>query len=267
MKRKRDEGVVVNVNTPDNKRRKVATRTYTPKSSSMDIEPSTRPGYFTVARTRGPYARGEMKYFDAGLASTVIAGTTDWTGSEYDPATILTLCCPTQGAAINQRIGREISIHKIKVRGSILMTYTYNTALTTWASPAVRLILYVDNQTNSAQSQGEYVMSTPTAGGAWLSYQNIDMFGRFNVLKDKMINLPIYSSSFVDSTHYANAPSRVNFKFNINLKTPIKVRFNNTNGGTIADITDNSLHIIAAPTPTTPGVNLTYVSRVCYKDT
>lgn len=267
MKRKRDEGVVVNVNT-DNKRRKVQGRTFTPKSSSMDIEPSSRQGYYTVARTRGVYAKGEMKYYDSGKASSLITPSADWTGTEYDPATRDTLCCPKQGPAINQRIGREINIHKIKVRGSILCQYRYNQVFdSVFSAPIVRLVLYVDNQTNSAQSQGEQVFSGNGISPSVFAYQNIDNFGRFKVLKDKLLCPPVNSANYPASDKLDTPPSRIPFKWNINLKTPIKVRFNNTDGETVADIVDNSLHIIANCAGTTPPVYIQYTSRVCYKDT
>ena len=58
----------------------------------------------------------------------------------------------------------------------------------------------------------------------------------------------------------------VNFKYSIYFKKPISVRFNATNGGTVADIVDNSFHVLATCTSTALGPNLYYNCRVCYKD-
>ena len=63
-----------------------------------------RVGYQPVARTKGVYGAGEMKYFDTDYIAAV-ANAVNWTGTEADPAVFLTLCVPTVGAAINQRIG------------------------------------------------------------------------------------------------------------------------------------------------------------------
>lgn len=82
-----------------------------------------RSGYATVARTRGVYSKGEMKYFDTERSVTAIPASTDWTATEFPPnvGTPTTLVVPTVGSAINQRIGREIKVYKIKIRGNITM--------------------------------------------------------------------------------------------------------------------------------------------------
>lgn len=86
-----------------------------------------RQGYSSVARTRGAAVQGEMKYFDCDANSiALVATTTTWpAGTMVDPLTTinlgsaavanpLCLYAPTVGAALNQRIGRKILVHKIK---------------------------------------------------------------------------------------------------------------------------------------------------------
>jgi len=279
MKRGREEVTTTTTTIgPPGKRRK-----FTPKSSanrSMDIEASSRPGYYTVARTRGAYAKGEMKYYDTYLSSSGIdlPANGNWTGTEFDPqstiapsgAVGLPLClnAPKQGPAINERIGREIAIHKIKIRGTLSATPIFNADVAaSLTDNSVRLILYQDTQTNSTQAQGEDVMEATSATAPWLSYQNINNFGRFRVLKDKLFQNELHSIQALDSTHLYVATYRKNFKWNINFKVPVRTRFNATNGGTVADIIDNSFHIIANMNSIQPGCRLQYKCRVCYKDT
>jgi hypothetical protein len=232
-----------------------------------------RIGYATVARTRGVYAAGEMKYFDCARTSTAVLGGNDWSGTEIDPnaipvAGLNTLFAPTVGSGINQRIGKACNVHKIKIRGHVFSTVEQNQ--TVGAQPAdVRVILFQDLQTNGTQAQGEEVMQTVTANAVANveAFQNIDNFGRFRVLKDKSFGLENPNMTPTSATEHLNNGLIRRFKFNIKFRKPVKVRFNATNGGTIADIVDNSWHMLAITTSASgliPGIS--YNCRVCYKE-
>jgi len=224
-----------------------------------------RAGYSSVARTRGASVMGEMKYFDTELASPAIPAIAAWTGTEFDPTTFNTLCVPVVGAAINQRIGKAIKVLKIKVNGFVACAPQVDaTALD--AGTKVRLILYQDKQTNAAQAQGEQVM-TPSTGtvNAPNVFQNIDNFGRFQVLKDKTLIFDNANASY-DGTNMEQSGLVKNFKFSIKFREPVQVRFNATNGGTVADIVDNSFHIIANASSASLVPVIQYSCRVCYKE-
>lgn len=228
-----------------------------------------RRGYSTVPRTRGVYSRGEMKYFDTERSSTALTAAAAWAGTEFPPnvGTPTTLCVPTVGAAINQRIGRGIFVYKIKVRGQInVANLTNQTAGLSAAN--VRLLLVQDMQTNAAQAQGEDIMTAPTGATALLavgSYQSLANFGRFKVLKDKTIMLQNPNAAF-DGTNIEVFGIQKPFKFNIRFRKPVCVRFNATNGGTIADIVDNSWCIYANCSNIGLAPTITYQARVCYKE-
>lgn len=226
--------------------------------------PRRRIGYSTVPRTRGAYATGEMKYFDTEY-SAVVAAQDNWTGTEADPATFLTLVVPQVGAAINQRIGREVKIYRIKIRGYVTTAKQTNQTATDNPS-AVRIVLYLDKQTNATQAQGEQLFATSTTGGGVNSFQNTANFGRFWVLKDKMVRFDGPNLSWDGSNIEQQGQIRT-FKMNCWLKAPVSMRFNATNGGTIADIVDNSFHVLANATNTDLAPTLSYVCRVCYKET
>lgn len=221
----------------------------------------TRRGYSSVARTRGGAVRGEMKYFDTSLNQLVSASTT-WTSTMVDP-TPLTLVVPTVGAGVNQRIGKEIKVMSIKIRGSLTIANAEGAA--TGIPPnLIRLMLVRDKQTNATQMTGAQLMTPQSANTlAVLSFQNIDNFGRFEVLKDKTIVIEDPNLVGTDTLHDNNGKIRY-FKINHKFKFPISMRFNATNGGTVADIVDNSFHLVANNQYT--GVSLNYVCRVCYKE-
>jgi len=52
----------------------------------------------------------------------------------------------------------------------------------------------------------------------------------------------------------------------VNFKTPVKVQFNATNGGTVAVIVDNSFHIICGASNITYAPTISYYCRVAYKE-
>lgn len=250
---------------PKTKRRSFASAKKPPRKKQ-------RSGYATVARTRGIYAAGEMKYYDCHKAGHAIASGNSWSTAIADPDSPLpapqTFFAPTQGPGINQRIGKSCNLHKIKVRGHI--NCPPETNQTAGATPAdVRIILFQDNQTNSTQAQGNDVMQNTGVSSILANdaYQNIDNFGRFKVLKDKSFLLEDPNMNAISATDHLTQGLTRRFKFNITFKKPVKVRFNNTNGGTIADIVDHSWHLLAHATSIgglAPVLN--YNVRCCFKE-
>jgi hypothetical protein len=246
---------------------------------------AARSGYMAHKRTYNAPTRnlparvGETKYFDC--ESTLVgiaAASTSWASTEQDPettinlgsapvATPLNLCSPTVGSALNQRVGRDITLKKCKVRGHINVA-AQSGLNTADAATYCRVLLVLDTQTNSAQLNAEDVLNAGSAADATInSFMNPNFFGRFKILGDKTIVLADPSlAGEVAGTNVIQSGLLRTFKFNVNLKDTVS-RFNATNGGTVADIIDNSLHIIAGTNNQGLSPSLSYYSRVSYKDT
>lgn len=225
-----------------------------------------RSGYSTVPRTVGVYGKGEMKYFDLSVNATNLAASADWTATEFDPSGS-GLFHPTVGSAINQRIGREVKVYKIKINGTLSVPAQANQTAGD-AANFIRLLLVQDTQTNSTQMQGEQLMDPGTGGSAYnatLGFQSLANFGRFRVLKDKTYTVQ-NPNSFWDGTNIEVNGLQKPFKFTITFKKPVSVRFNATNGGSIADIVDNSFHVLCNTNSTSLAPAIIYNSRVCYKE-
>lgn len=240
-------------------------RSYTP--SQARVLPG-RKGYGTVARTRGPFARGEMKYSDSFKTLTVVAESTNWTGTELDPGTANCLFSPVTGNDINNREGRKVNVYKIKIRG-LITRITDTTQTTVSADPATRVILVMDTQTNGTQMQGEDLMTTSEASVSitFTGFQNLANLGRFRVLKDKTYYpTPNVAVNNASATTVSQAGGNIPFKMNVVFKEPVVVRFNATDGGTVADIIDNSFHLIAQRSGNDGSVLLGYTCRVCFKE-
>jgi len=239
---------------------------------------ATRPGYGSTPRTVGALPSGEMKYFDCERNITSLtAATTSWpAGTMFDPtstinlgaaavAAPLCLFAPTVGSALNQRIGRKVQILKIRVVGT-LSTIAQTGQPAADPGAKIRVILVMDKQTNATQfTPSQLFTPTSTADNSLHAFQNPNDFGRFQVLKDKTIVLA--NPSVAGATPAIDQMGlKTQFKFNIVFKTPLQVNFNATNGGTVADIIDNSLHIMCASDTIALAPQLAYYTRVCYKE-
>ena len=111
-----------------------------------------RSGFGAIGRTPGGAVLGEMKYFDTAFTGSV-ASDQGWVGTNVDQALTLNLCSPTVGAGVNQRIGKQIKVLKIKIHGSIAILRSEAETTATYPSN-VRLSLVMDKQTNASQMLG-----------------------------------------------------------------------------------------------------------------
>lgn len=229
-----------------------------------------QPVFFRRSRISGGgglVTHPERKYFDSLVSATTITANTTAPGVN-DPATLNTLFAPVQGTAINQRVGRKINMLWCHVRGMI------NFAVPTGQSspqkcPELRLALVLDKQSNAAQAAGTTVFMSPATATAILAnctFMNLDNLGRFKILKDKRFASKDTNTGNDAATTVSQAPDQVPFNWLVRFKNGIPVHFNATNGGTIADIVDNSLHMYANICVTGWTPVLSYNARICYTD-
>jgi len=222
-----------------------------------------------VARTMGPFAATESKYFTSTVSARAFPESQTWVDTEIDPTTFNTLCLPVEGADISQRIGRKISVYKIAIRGTIQQTNASDQP-DVLANPAFRLILYIDQQTNGVQSQGEEVMAAPggaaTVLTAFNSFQNLANLGRFRILRDKIYRGTVQTAGTDGASTVSINSNHIPFKMTVRFRNPVIIRFNATNGGTIGDIVDNSFHLIGNKSGTSYDHTINYQCRAYYKD-
>lgn len=219
-----------------------------------------------VTRTLGnPQAITERKYFDSEVSATTIPTTAQYfTGCELDPATLNTIFAPVIGDDFFNRQGRKVQVISIKIRGEVQVGAQSNQTVQDQCS-LIRLALVMDKQTNGVQLNSEDVFQgNVNVGAGYLSFQNAAFFGRFKVLKDKFIALrpPV---SVYDGVNIEQAGYSVPFKWNVKFKTPVTVHYNATNGGTVADVVDNSFHVLGGQTTAGFAV-VNYKCRVTFLD-
>jgi hypothetical protein len=211
-----------------------------------------------------------MKYFDTERSSTALPASADWTGTEFPPnvGTPTTLVCPTVGSAINQRIGRDIYVHKISIKGIFAVPAQANQTATDGGC-LIRYALVEDSQANSTQCQGEQIFAAPTTAAATMSissHMSLANFGRFRILKDKMIKLDNPNLSW-DGSNMEQQGMIKPFKLKHKFKKPCKVTFNATNGGTISDVVNYTWTPIINATNIDLAPVVVYNARVYYKET
>lgn len=258
------------------KRRKTGGPGFT--SNILRSYPRARLGYASVGRARGAAVTGEMKYFDAENSSTaLVACTTTWPANTLvNPLTTINLgdvavanpnClfAPKVSAALNGRIGRKVKVMKIKVRGHIRVQAQ---AVQPAADNAckIRIALVMDKQTNSAPMTSALLFNDAAAADSTInSFQNPNNFGRFRILKEKIIDI-----SNVSMTGAAGAIEQAafvrSFKMTVKFRIPQLVNFNAGIAGTVADIIDNSFHIVCGCNSVSYLPTLCYYVRTAYKE-
>jgi len=218
-----------------------------------------------VKRTPGGNVVSERKYFDTEVSDVLVSeAITAWTGTLTDPATINTLFAPTQGNDISNREGRSCWVYNVKISGVVIVNPTDSTVAAD-DPPVIRLILCMDKQTNGTQMVGTDLIGSGTGAPMLYGFQNTSTFGRFQVLKDITLTCPPFNIAWdVTNSEFKQSSVSMPFKMKYKWKSPLKVDFNNTNGGTVADITNNSFHLLAAESEVDTPVGLSYKCRVSF---
>lgn len=227
----------------------------------------TAPGQRFVQRSSGnSQSITETKHFHATASVNIpFFGASGWNGTSCDPATSSTLFYPTLGTNAAQRVGRIVSVKSIYVRAHLKWSPGSSANAVLIVPPTVRVLLFVDKQTNGVQAQGNDLMYPgPPPIVTTQSPQNV---GRFIMLKDKTIQFS--DPNFGIATSINKGGLTRYLVFNYKFKKPLVIKFNSLNNGQVSDISDNSFHIFAGsdidPTGYIP-VTLSYVARITYVD-
>lgn len=221
---------------------------------------------FTPRSLGNPMAVTERKYFDNERVATVPFVSSDWSGTLLNPVTANTLFSPSQGNGINQRIGRQVSVVRLAIHGNCGLSSFYGTGLSPKNGFLIRIVLFIDQQTNGVIASAPQVIGSGTSIDPIDMFQNYDNFGRFRVLKDVTFKFD-YPSVFVDSTSTNFNGQSIVFKWNFKFNPPLRIRFNATNNGTVADIVTNNFAMMAGTTNSVVGQSfLDYKVRTVYYD-
>lgn len=214
-----------------------------------------------VANPRtGGFLGQELKFYDQKLVNSAILTNTNGSGIEADPSATVLLNTVTEGNGEKQRNGRKMIMKSIFVSGTVTMAPDNDlTAPEIGADIAIWLIL--DKQTNGATIDSENVFVNPSvdiSGGTSL-LRNLQFSSRFRVLAKATFTMQRPSMSG-DSTNFDQGGLVRKFMLSANLRN-MPVLFSDT-AETVANIIDNSLHILATCTSAVMTPTITYNSRL-----
>jgi len=187
----------------------------------------------------------EKKFYDSALVFATLTAPTDCTGGEHDPSATSMISTPTQGDGEQQRDGKQIACDYVEIKG---MCATVPTEVL--ANPPqgckVFLALILDTQSNGAQMNSEDCFKNfgASASQATTPLRNLLFGRRFRILKSEILDLDAKTIFFVAANVIGTAGSRAIFSWFVPLRG-LKINFNAGTTASIANVVDNSLHMIA----------------------
>ncbi len=205
----------------------------------------------------------ENKFYDNLLSSSAISAPSDGSAGEHDPGGADGLNTVDQGDGESQRDGRQIVMKKISITGLISCVPQISVTATD-TNPVVFIALVLDMQTNGAtlNSENVYINPLSTSLGAASPLRNLQFTKRFRVLKTRTLTLD-QPTVVWDGTNIEQGGMHKAFQMHVNLNNLV-VNFSGTTAD-IANIVDNSLHIIAYTSSTTCAPTINYNSRLRFQ--
>lgn len=203
----------------------------------------------------------EKKFYDLVRASYSITAPTDATGGEADPAASGALSTPQQGDGEQNRDGKRIIAKSLILKGTI----TRPAMADQTAAPAgqkVFLALVLDTQTNAAQMNSEDCFKNGGIGatGNVALTKNLLFANRFKILKSQVFDMTAPLASY-DGTNIEVGGRVVSFDWFVKLNN-LPINFNSGTTAVVTNVIDNSIHLIAFATSTSPQCTLDYQSRM-----
>lgn len=232
-----------------------------PTSKRQDVIMQDKPRRSRNLRTGG-YLGIERKFLDTYASNLTVNAPTDCSSGEMQPEGGCTGClsAPAQGDGESNRDGRKILIKSCWVEGLITSSVLHDQADVAPAA-TIFIALVGDCQTNGATIVSEQVFTNPndTAATNAFPLRNLEYSSRYRVLAHKTIQMgPPFSGTDGTNTLSLGCNPR---RFTLAWKGNVPVNFTNTTAD-VANVADNSLHIIAFATNTNYVPLISYNARV-----
>jgi len=206
----------------------------------------------------------ETKFYDTYRAPVAVVSPTDCSGGEYDPSATSMISTPAQGDGETNRDGKRIVIKSVQIKGQIT-TSAVELAAGPYVGCKVFIALVRDTQSNAAQLNSEDVFKN-WSGDATLAacpLRNLLYAERFEVLKTELLDLTPNALSHVAADAFSYPGGSATFEWFKTLELP--VNFNAGTTATIANVVDNSLHVIAFTSSTQSTPLISYNSRIRFQ--
>lgn len=227
------------------------------------------PSQVRAANVRtGGFLGIEVKFLDAPKSITALTAPTGATGGELDPSSVVVGClsAPAQGDGPTNRDGKKIMMKSIFINGMISIDQKTGQS-TSDIAPSVFLALVLDTQSNGAQLNSEDVFTNQNAAAitATVPQRNMSFVSRFKVLKTWKYQFPTFNmANDTGATGgIVQAGQTMPFEISKKFKDGIPVNFTTAlTSADIANVIDNSLHLIGFVNDVTAVPNISYNSRM-----
>lgn len=208
----------------------------------------------SVSLTKLAHALGqELKFLDM-EANVDVLGTV--AGAEADPLTLLGLNSIVQGDGNQERLGKQVRLVSIHLKG--MCNFEPNDGAAPPTVPYQYVYLIRDKQTNGAQFNAEDVFNDPDDAELDVeAMRNLDFIQRFDIIKKVLIKREHVDAVWDGDSTVANGE---NVPWSLFAKLSDTVNFSATTG-VIASITDVSYHIVMLGTANIKSQNR-YVARL-----
>lgn len=208
----------------------------------------------------------ETKFFDTAKVQTAVAAVANLTGGEYDPALPAGANCistPAIGDTEQSRDGKKIVIKNVQIKGHISRDPGEN-QVDPAPSTKVFVALVLDTQTNGAALNSEDVYKNLTAEvtSAVDPIRNLLFANRFRILKSQLFDMDVPTLGVEGDNLMAWNGQQQCFEWFVDLKD-LPVNFNAGTTADVANVIDNSLHVIAFSTVTNS--TLAYNARIRFQ--
>jgi len=204
----------------------------------------------------------ERKFYDTTLVQAAITAPTDATGGELDPSATSMISTPTQGDGEQQRDGKQIACLYVEIVGTI-QTAAFEASADLPSGCSVYLACVLDQQTNAAQMNSEDCFKNlgAAAGLAPNPIRNLLFGKRFRILKQRTFEMNLDTCTQQAANDYSWPGKRHNFRWYIPLKG-LKINFNAGTTASIANVVDNSIHMIGYANSTATVPLISYNARL-----
>lgn len=203
----------------------------------------------------------ETKYLQFNFPTTAFA-TTGGPSTSWVNAIGSSIFIPVLGDEINMRQGRQVELKTIRIHGQI--DCPPDTTNTLGTAPFIRIIVA---DLVAAKGQTPLPAQLMSSNGVY-AFQNVDSFGQWRVLKDKIIQLPYMASteSSAVAGSFLNEGYSKSFKITHKFKEAIKVKFTNIDGEVAGAISEHNIIVVAMASTVLNNPRMTFSSRCSYKD-
>ncbi len=215
-----------------------------------------------VGPRTGGFTGIERKFYDTSLVSGVLTAPADSTGGEHDQSATICMNTIIQGDGESERDGRKATIQSAYVKGIIKCVAQHATAVADDACK-IYVALVLDTQTNGAQLASELVFKNDS-GNANLAaspMRNMQYTQRFRILST--FETVVQNANMANDTGATGGLQQSGFviPFELSSNLVFSTQYSATTE-TVANITDNSLHIIAFCSSTELAPTINYNARV-----